>query len=87
MATSSPTTPVPSATPSWEARIIALEQKVAPLIAGNTPRISTKVAGLLTTIVTGLTYFGSSGFLTPEQDAAVTVIVGGLTAYLTAEET
>lgn len=70
-----------------ETRLLALEKQIAPLAAANTPKISTKVAGALTAVVTALTYVLSSGFLSSNETAAVTVIVGGITAYLAAEET
>ncbi len=77
-------TPAP---PTIEQRIEGIEQKLAPIVAANTPRISTKVAGLLTAIVAGLTYATTSGFLTPAESAAVTVVITGIAAYLAAEET
>jgi hypothetical protein len=85
MSTSTPTAPPPG---SIEARLLALEQKLAPLVAGQVPgKLSTRAAGFLTALAAGITYVVSSGFLSPEIAAGATVVIGGISAFVTAEET
>jgi len=84
---------LPAPPPTTEARLQALEQAVAGqataigrFIAANTGKISTKLAGILTTAVAVLTFVATQ----PLPDWAhlgVTAIATGIAAYETAENT
>jgi hypothetical protein len=83
-----------SGNPTIEQRLTALEQtlsghaaQIGQLVAGNTPKISTKTAGLLTAIVAVLTGLASSAALPPEASVGVTALITGITAYVAAEQT
>ena len=81
MATSTPS-------PTLEQRVLALEQEIIPLAAGQVKgKLSTRAAGFLTALATGLGYVISSQLLTPDETSIVTLVVAGLSAFLTAEET
>jgi hypothetical protein len=83
-----PTAPAPQS--ALEQRVIAIEQAIVPLVAkGGGPKISTKVAGYLTTVAAVGSYLisGQVPELPSWAHLAVTAIVTGITAYETAELT
>ena len=74
--------------PSLEQRVLALEQQLAALVGTNLKgKLSTRFVGVLTAITTGLGYVLSAQVLSDKESAIVALIVGGLTAFLGAEET
>lgn len=78
----------PQPTPSLEDRILALEKQIIPVAAAAAPgKISTRTAGFLTAVATGVGYLISSQILTPAQSAIATLVVAGISAFVTAEET
>jgi hypothetical protein len=74
--------------PTIEQRILAIEQQVIPILAKQVPKgaISTKLAGIITTVVLVATYTLSMPL--PEwAHFGLTAVVTGITAFETAENT
>ena len=81
--------------PTIEQRLANLEQALAghaaqigQLAAGVSPKISTKLAGILTTVVSILTYVAGSGLGLPTPvTLGITALTTGIAAFEAAENT
>jgi hypothetical protein len=84
MATSTPPLTIEQRLASLESAIPKLAGLAGSQVQG---RLSTRAAGFLTALATGLTFVITSGFFTTAEAGIASAIVGGISAFLAAEET